>query len=87
MRMTAFHLHEKTLGHVVQSKGAALLRHHGVKQDLEQQISQLFAQLHVVAAADGVVDFVCFLDEVGTQRLVRLRRVPLAARAQVAHER
>ena len=38
-------------------------------------------------AANRVVDFVRFFDQIRPQRFVRLRGVPLAARAQIAHQR
>src|SRR5207247_7151774 len=74
-------------GDISKRECTALLGHHGMKQDLQQQVAELFAQLGVVAGANGVVDLVRLLDEVGAQRFVRLRGVPLAARAEVAHER
>ena len=65
----------------------ALFGDDGVEEHLEQQVAELFAQLRVVAGANRVVDLVRFLDQIRTQRLVRLRRVPVAARAQIAHQR
>ena len=74
-------------GHVVHRERAALLGDHGVEEHLQQQIAELLAQLRVVAGANGVVDLVRFFDEIRPQRLVRLRGVPLAASAEIAHQR
>ena len=77
----------KRLGDVVQSNAPRSSATHRVEEHLQQQVAELLAQLRVVAGADRVVDLVGFLDQIGAQRLVRLRRVPLAARAQIAHQR
>ena len=68
-------------------EGTALFRENGMKQDLQQKVAELLAKFGVVAAANGVVDLVRFLDQIGAKRLVRLRRVPVAAGAKVAHQR
>ena len=47
--------------------------------DLEQQVAELFGEFCVVAAVDGVEDFVRFFDQVGTERLMSLLDVPRAA--------
>jgi hypothetical protein len=86
MRMPALHLRDEALGDVVQSERAAFLRDDGVKEDLEQQVAQLFPQPGIVAREERVIHFVCFLDEVRAQRLMRLGGVPLTAPPQIAHE-
>ena len=85
--MPRFHLRDEAVRDVVHRERAALLGDDGVEEHLEQQIAELLAQLRVVAGANGVVDLVRFFDQVWAQRFVRLRGVPFAARAQVAHQR
>ncbi len=86
MRMATLHLGDEAPGKLLGRERAPLLGEHGVEEHLEQQVAQLFPKLRVASGADRVVDLVCFLDQVWTKRLVRLRGVPIAARAQVAHE-
>ena len=40
----------------------------------------------VVALRDGVVDLVCFLDQIRAERAVRLRPVPVAPGPQIPHQ-
>lgn len=87
VRMPRAHLGEEAVGDVGQRERAALFRDHRVKQDLEEQVPELFAQTYVVTRLERVVDLVGFLDQVGAQRLMVLRRIPLAALSQVAHQR
>jgi hypothetical protein len=79
--MPAFHLDDETLSDIRGVECPAPFGDHGVKQDLEQQVSELLSKFPVVAGANGIVDFVRFFDEIWTQRLVGLRRVPLATGA------
>ena len=58
-----------------------------VEEHLQQQVAQLVAEHVVAAEAEGVVHLMCLLDQVGTKRLVRLRGVPVAAGAQITHQR
>ena len=80
VRMARLHLREETFRHVAEVECTALLGDHAVKEHLEQQVAELLAQQRVVAGADRVVHLVRFLDQIWAQRLVRLRRIPLAAR-------
>jgi hypothetical protein len=57
-----------------------------VKEDLQQEIAQFLAQFGVVAGSNGVVHLVRFFYQVRPQRLVRLRGIPLAPCAQIAHQ-
>lgn len=70
--------------------GEALVfgRHLGVKDDLQQQIAKLGAQLAVVARIDRLGDFVRLLDQVLLDRGVRLLAVPrtTARGAQPVHD-
>ena len=84
--MAGFHLGEETFCHVAEVKGTTLLGNHAVEQHLEQQVAELRAERSVVGSSNGVVHLVRFLDQVRPQRLVRLRRVPLAALPQILHQ-
>ena len=50
-----------------------------LKDDLEQEIAELFAVLLGVAGVDGLEHLVRFFDQVGLQRLQRLLAIPRAA--------
>ena len=65
MRMPADELFGDGLHHVAEIEGALFLRHAGMKDDLQQQIAQLLAQIGKIAARDGVGDFVGFLQRIG----------------------
>ena len=86
VRMTRLHLVEETFRDVAEVECTTLLGDDAVKEHLEQQVAELLAQQAVVARANRVVHFVRFLEQIGAQRLVRLRRVPLAATAQILHQ-
>ena len=58
-----------------------------MKENLQQQITELFAHEPVVLESDCVIELVCFFDEIRAQRFVGLRRIPLATCAQIAHQR
>src|SRR5262249_58274930 len=64
-------------------------RHLGVKEDLQQQITQLGAQLAVVARVDRLDHLVRLLDQIRFDRVVRLLAIPWtsARRAQPMHDR
>ena len=87
MRMPPLHLRDERLRDVVQRERAALLRDHRVKENLQQQIAELFTQSRVVLGEQRLVHLVCLFDEVRAERLVGLRRIPIAALSQVAHQR
>ena len=75
--------------HVAEVEGAWLLRHAGVKDDLQQEVAELVAQVVEIAARDGVGDLVGFLDRVGRDGREILLEVPRAAgsgRAQRRHD-
>ena len=84
--MPPLHLRDETGRDIPDVERAALLRHDRMKQHLEEHITELFLHLPIVAVADRLVQLVRLLDEIGAKRVVRLRGIPLAARAQVAHE-
>jgi hypothetical protein len=87
VRMPALHLRDEGRGDVVHRELALFFGEYRVEENLQQQVAELFAQLGWVAGANGIIYFVRFFYEIRTQRLVGLRRVPLAPRAQVAHQR
>ena len=66
-----------------------LLRDPGVEDDLEEDVAELLREVGAVTGRDGVDDLVGLLDEVGSERLVRLLGVPRAParRAQPVHRR
>ncbi len=87
VRVAAFHLRHQRLRHVVDVEGALLFGDHSVKEHLEQHVAELLAHRICIAGAQGVVQLTAFLDEIGSQRRMRLRGVPLASLPQVAHDR
>ena len=87
MRVSRLHLGDERVGDVVHVERTAFFRENGVKQDLQQKVAELLAEFGVVAASNGVVDLVGLLDQIGSKGLVRLRGVPVATGAKVAHQR
>ena len=85
--MPRLHFRHEALRHIVQIERTAFFSDDRMKENLQQQVAELFTESRVVAGEQRFVDLVSFLDQVGTQRLVRLRRIPLAAAPQVAHQR
>ncbi|CKP62707.1 Uncharacterised protein [Mycobacterium tuberculosis] len=59
----------------------------GVKEDLQQEITKLFAQLVNTAAADRVQQLVGLLQQVSAQRVVSLLTFPRSGGAQLVHHR
>ncbi len=84
--MPPLHLRDEAARDVVERERAALFRDHRVKQNLEQYVAELFAHQRIVGELNRLVQFVCFLDQIRAQRLVGLRRIPVASLAQIAHE-
>jgi len=70
----------------VHVEGAALLRDHGVKEDLQQDVAKFLLDQRVLADPDGLVQLCGLLDEVWPQGVVSLGGIPLAAGAEIAHE-
>ena len=81
MRMAADQLFGDGLDHVAEIEGALLLRHAGVKHDLQQQVAQFVPQVGEVAAGDRVGHLVGFFDGVGRDGREILLQVPRAAGA------
>ena len=85
MRMAADQLGGDRLDDAAEVEQAGLLGHAGMKDDLQQEVAELLAQILGVAALDGVGDLVGFFDRVGRDRGEGLLEVPgtaaLAGRA------
>ena len=76
----------KALRHIGERECASLFRQHRMKEHLQQHVAQFLAHEFVLAEANGFVELVSLFDQVGSKRFVRLRRVPFAACAKIAHE-
>ena len=87
VRVTLFHLVDERGRYVVRIELSFLFRDHRVEKHLEQDVAQLFAHVRNVACTERVIELMGLFDEVWAQRLVRLRAVPVAAGAEIAHER
>src|SRR5687768_5716041 len=64
-----------------------LLRDDRMEEHLQQEISELLPHLSVRSRSKGIIELVGLLEQIGTQRCVSLRGIPLTPRSQVAHER
>lgn len=87
MRVATFHLRNESFGDVLQRERPALLGDDGMKEDLQQQVAELFAEARVVPGEQCLVHLVRLFYKVWPQRVVGLSRIPLAAAPQIAHER
>lgn len=87
MRVPGPHLRDQSPGHICHGKGAAFFGDHGMEEDLEQDVPQLLPDERIRGQPDRFVQFRGFLDQVRSQGFVGLSRVPLAAGAEIAHER
>src|SRR5919108_2659231 len=87
MGMPAPHFCFERARHRLRVEFAALLPDHDLKGEVEQQVAQLVAQPGGIASREGLIELEGFFYQVGAQRRARLRAVPGAARAQVAHQR
>jgi hypothetical protein len=76
--MSAAHLGDESVRNIVCAELATLFCDHRVKQHLQEQIAELFAHQRRAAVPDGLIELVRFFNEIWSQRLVSLRRVPLA---------
>ncbi len=87
MRMPLAHFPDQRLRDVAHIEGALLVGNDRMEEHLQQHVPQLFAHVVAIAATERVIELVRFFYEIGAKRLVRLRTVPVTARAKVAHER
>jgi len=66
------------------SSEGLLFGHAGVKNNLQQEIAELIAQIVEIAARDRISDFVGFLDRIRRNRREILFEIPWAAAARGA---
>ena len=89
MRMPANKLRRNCLNHVAKVEAALFLRHAGVKDDLQQQITKLVLKVVQIIARDRVGDLVGLLDRIRRDAREVLLQIPRAAglgRAQRSHD-
>ena len=67
MRMAAYQLVRDLPRHALEIERAALARQLAMKNHLQEQVAQFFRHFVVVAAVDGVDQFIDFLDGVKAQ--------------------
>ncbi len=83
--MAADELVGNPAGHVVEVEAALTGGDLGVEEHLQQQVTELLAQVGVVARLDRVQHLAGLLDQIGRQAAVGLFRVPGASLAQGGH--
>src|SRR2546430_269808 len=74
---------------VAEREYVLLFSHAGVEHHLQQEVTELVAQIVEIATRNGVSDLISFLDGVGRYRRKILLEVPRAAaagRAQLRHD-
>src|SRR5262249_53823610 len=89
VRMAAYELFGEALDDVGKVEGPLLLRHAGMEDDLEQEVTQFIAQVIEVAPRNGVGDLVCLLDGVrgdGAKGRLEIPRTAGTGRAQRRHD-
>jgi hypothetical protein len=87
MWMATFHLVADRVGDIVETKQTVVGRNLAVKNDLEQQISELVADCRRIAAGDRIGNLIGFLDRVRRDRLEILGDVPFATGLAIAQPR
>jgi hypothetical protein len=85
--MSRAHLRDQASRDVIHVERAAFLGDHRVKKHLQQDVAQLFPDQGIRVESERLIQLGSFLDQVRSQGIVRLGSVPLAAGAQIAHER
>ena len=63
MRVTADHFFANRGGNLLERESASLGAHLGVHDDMEQQITELLAQVGIIRALDRVDDLVAFFNQ------------------------
>ncbi len=76
VRMPPHHLVVHLANHVGNAKPPLFLRNLRMKHNLQQQIPHLFRKLRVIAALQRLQNLVSLLDQISSQRRVRLLFVP-----------
>ena len=84
MRMPPHELFRQRLHDVAEFERALLLRHAGMEHDLQQEITELFAQVIEVAARDGIGDLIGLLDRIRSDGREILLQIPWATGARRA---
>src|SRR5687768_1673971 len=84
--MARSHFRDERARHVVRGEGAALLGDDRVEEYLKEDVSELLPNLRVGARPQRVVELVRLLEQIGTQRCMCLRGIPIAPRSQIAHD-
>jgi hypothetical protein len=65
MRVALAHFRHKPAGYVADIERSSLFCHHGVKEDLEEKITQFLPYPGIVGSPECVVKLVRLFDEVG----------------------
>ena len=81
MRMPADQLGGDRLDHVAEIERALLLRHAGVKDDLQQQIAKFVLKVGKIVARNGIRDLVGFFERIGCDGREVLLRDPTGSRS------
>ena len=76
VRVTVNQFLAKTVAYALDVEHLLLLSYLGVKNNMQQQISQLLLYLIIVVTNDGIAQLVCFFYCVGTKAFVGLLPVP-----------
>ena len=87
--MAPLHLVADRIGNIVETEQAVVGRDLAMKDDLEQQIAKLVANLGRIAAGNGIGDLIGFFDRVRRDGREILRQIPFATAigiAQLAHD-
>jgi hypothetical protein len=88
MGMTTNQLIVKRIDYIVDGEFTALLRDDGMKDDLQEQVTQFFPEHGSGSGVYGFHDLVCFFQEISLEAFMGLFGVPGASPrpAQAAHE-
>ena len=65
--MASLHFCDEALGDIVHRERVSLFGQHRMEENLQKQISKFFAELGVVAAANRIIDFVGFFNQIWAQ--------------------
>ena len=76
MRVPVFHLCCDIMHDIRKSELAALLRHHGVQDNVHENVAELLAHVGVILCRDGVQKLAALLHNERHQRFMRLLAVP-----------
>ena len=85
MRVTENQLVAQLVANVSHIEGALLFANLRIEDNVEENITQFFANVQLVILQKGFAQFISFLNCVGTQRLICLFSVPRTLFAEVVH--